>query len=478
MFKLLRYFTITSLIAFIVVAASLGLYYRRSAVDDLVAIGESRNVSLTQAFSNSIWPDYSDFLTAVPSDFDSQELSNAPTIQALRQEILRVMQDTTVVKVKIYNLDGMTLFSTEAAQIGEDKSANAGFLTARNGGVISELTHRDTFSAFESEIEDRDVLASYIPIRSSPDASVEGVFELYTDVTPLLVQIETTQRNVILAVALMMSALYIILFFIIRRADTILREQYQERQVAAENLRLAKESAESANRAKTEFISSVSHELKSPMTAVDGYLSLVSSGRVGDLNERQASFIETARDNLDRMNRLVSDLSDISLIETNHVRLDLKPLDVLETVKETAAVFQNQIDSKQQQLNIEAQKELPLVQADRLRLVQILSNLIGNANKYTPAGGSITIGLAPVQNGKGQAVQFSIKDTGIGISDEEKEQVFQKFFRSANQEAANIPGTGLGLNLTRQLVNLHQGQIWFESELRKGSTFYFNIPAV
>jgi signal transduction histidine kinase len=214
------------------------------------------------------------------------------------------------------------------------------------------------------------------------------------------------------------------------------------------------------------------------MTAVDGYLSLVSSGKVGDLNERQASFIQTARDNLDRMNRLVSDLNDISLIETNHVRLDLKPVDVLETVKDTAAVFQNQIDSKQQQLNIEAQKELPQVQADRLRLVQILSNLIGNASKYTPVGGSITIGLAPVQNGKGQAVQFSIKDTGIGIGDEEKQQVFQKFFRSADQEVANIPGTGLGLNLTRQLVTLHQGQIWFESELREGSTFYFNIPAV
>jgi signal transduction histidine kinase len=158
--------------------------------------------------------------------------------------------------------------------------------------------------------------------------------------------------------------------------------------------------------------------------------------------------------------------------------LDLKPLDVLETVKETAAVFQNQIDSKQQQLNIEAQKELPQVQADRLRLVQILSNLIGNASKYTPAGGSITIRLTPVQNGKEQTVQFSVIDTGIGIGDEEKQKVFQKFFRSADQEAANIPGTGLGLNLTRQLVTLHQGQIWFESELRKGSTFYFNIPAV
>jgi signal transduction histidine kinase len=147
-------------------------------------------------------------------------------------------------------------------------------------------------------------------------------------------------------------------------------------------------------------------------------------------------------------------------------------------VNETAAAIQNQINQKQQDLKIEATAELPQILADRLRLVQILSNLIGNASKYTPVGGSIVVGLAPVQNGRGQVIQFSVNDNGMGIGDNEKEQIFQKFFRSANQETANIPGTGIGLNLTHQLVNLHDGEIWFESELNQGSTFYFTIPAV
>lgn len=478
MFKLLRYFTITSLIAIIVVAAFLGLFYRRSAVNDLITVGESRNVSLAQAFSNEFWTEYASFLSNIPSDFNPETLINDPTFQALTQETLLVMQNTSVVKVKIYNLDGKTIFSTETAQVGDDGSDNLGFLEAKEGGVASELTHRDTFSAFEQEIEDRDVLSSYIPIRSHPEAPIEGVFELYTDVTPLLAQINTTQRNVILGVGLMMSVLFLTLFLIIQRADSILHEQYKERQLAAENLRLAKESAEKANQAKTEFISSVSHELRNPMTAISGYLDLVISGKVGSINEKQSEFLQTSRTNLTRMNQLVSDLSDISLIETNHVRLEFIPLDPLEVVKEAVQVLQTQITNKQQYLILEAEENLPQIQADKLRLVQILTNLISNANKYTPENGLISINLTSVQNGQGPAVLFAIKDTGIGINDQEQKKVFQKFFRSANQEAINIPGTGLGLNLTRQLVNMHHGRIWFESELNKGSTFTFTIPAV
>jgi signal transduction histidine kinase len=476
MFKLLRYFTITSLIAFIIVAILLGLFYRQSAVDDLIIIGESQNISLTQAFSNSIWPDFSSFLTTVPNDINSQNLRDDPMTGTLRQELLGAMRDTTVVKVKIYNLDGLTLFSTEAAQIGEDKSGNVGYLAARDGLVASELTHRDSFSAFEEEVEDRDVLSSYIPIRVSPNAPIEGIFEVYTDVTPLLNQIDNTQRTVVLGVSLMMAFLYLALFLIIHRADGILREQYRERLLAAENLQQAKEVAEQANQAKTEFVSTISHELRSPMTAIAGYLDLVNSGKVGELNQKQAAFIKTAQTNLERMNQLVSDLGDISRIETNHFLLDLQPIDPIEVVNETAVVFESQIIAKQQNLIIEPEANLPHIQADRLRLIQILSNLISNAHKYTPDGGLITMQIEAVVRKNQSVVQFTVKDTGIGIGDEEKARVFEKFFRSADREALRVPGTGLGLNITRHLINLHLGQIWFESQLRQGTTFYFTIP--
>jgi signal transduction histidine kinase len=212
------------------------------------------------------------------------------------------------------------------------------------------------------------------------------------------------------------------------------------------------------------------------MTAIAGYLDLVNSGKVGELNQKQAAFIKTAQTNLERMNQLVSDLGDISRIETNHFLLDLQPIDPIEVVNETAVVFESQIIAKQQNLIIEPEANLPHIQADRLRLIQILSNLISNAHKYTPDGGLITMQIEAVVRKNQSVVQFTVKDTGIGIGDEEKARVFEKFFRSADREALRVPGTGLGLNITRHLINLHLGQIWFESQLRQGTTFYFTIP--
>ena len=204
-FQLLRYFTITSLIAFVLVAVSLVTFYRRLAVKELIEIGESKNAALTQTFSNVIWPEFSNFL-GTTSDLSADDIRAHPETTRLRQAVLEQMQGLSVIKVKIYNLEGTTIFSTQESQIGEDKSENAGFLTALNGGLASELTHRDTFSAFEGEIEDRDVISSYVPIRND-NSAVEGVFEIYEDVTPLLENISIAQRNIAIGVTLILALL-------------------------------------------------------------------------------------------------------------------------------------------------------------------------------------------------------------------------------------------------------------------------------
>ena len=231
-FQLLRYFSVTSLIVFVLVAVSLVTFYRRVAVNDLMDIGESKNVALTQTFSNVIWPEFAPFLSSA-SDLSADDIRAHPETARLRQAVLEQMQGLSVVKVKIYNLEGITVFSTQESQIGEDKSENAGFLTALNGGIANELTHRDTFSAFEGEIEDRDVISSYIPIRHG-GSSVEGVFEIYDDVTPLLKNISTAQRNIAIGVTLILALLYTILFLLIRRADNLIKRQFVE-QLQAEN---------------------------------------------------------------------------------------------------------------------------------------------------------------------------------------------------------------------------------------------------
>ncbi len=229
MFRLLRYFSIASLVSLVITTVILGALYRQIATSHLLDIGESHNIALTQNFANTLWPQFRSFAHAAQS-LDAETLRRDPNIAKIHQGVLEAMRDTHVVKVKIYQLDGRTLFSTEPKQIGEDKSYNAGFLSARQGRPMSETTHRDKFSAFDREIVDRDMLSSYVALRRSVDAPIEGVLEIYTDVTGLLGSIAKKERLATLSVAAVLALLYGILFFIVRHADGIIKRLQYEQQ--------------------------------------------------------------------------------------------------------------------------------------------------------------------------------------------------------------------------------------------------------
>lgn len=240
-------------------------------------------------------------------------------------------------------------------------------------------------------------------------------------------------------------------------------------------------AVQAANLAKSEFVSFVAHELKNPMTSIKGYTELLASGAVGKVTEMQASFLATIRANVERMATLVSDLNDNSKIEAGRLRLDFKATDLVEAVEEVVRSTQRQIEDKKQTLRLALAAGLPKVWADRVRLVQILTNLVSNAHKYTPAEGEILIGAEAGENqwdpqGPPRVVHVWVRDNGIGISLEDQRKIFQKFFRSEDSKAREAPGTGLGLNITRSLVEMQGGRIWFESEFRKGTTFHFTIP--
>lgn len=223
MFRLVRYFSIASLIGFAIVTAILALFFRSTVISDLVALGESKNVALTRSFANALWPQFAPFVAEAGS-FSPEELRQHPEIARLDEAVRAQMAGLSVVKVKVYDLNGLTVYSSEAAQIGEDKSGNAGFQAARRGEAATELTHRDTFSAFEGVVENRDVISSYIPIYG-PNGEVEGVFEIYDDVTPLLQRINRAQLTVIGGVISVLALLYGALLLIVRRADRIIRQQ-------------------------------------------------------------------------------------------------------------------------------------------------------------------------------------------------------------------------------------------------------------
>ncbi len=249
--------------------------------------------------------------------------------------------------------------------------------------------------------------------------------------------------------------------------------------IAIANASLYSELQE-ANIAKSDFISFVSHELKTPMTSIKGYADLLAQGAVGEINEAQEGFLATIRSNVNRMATLVSDLADISRIEAGRLRLDYGPVSIQDVVEEVVRSSERQVETKAQQMIVRVPDALPPVWGDRTRLVQVLTNLVSNAVKYTPDEGTIRV-VADISemNGPeniGPHIQVAVVDSGIGIRPDEQKQIFTKFFRSEDLKAREVPGTGLGLNITKNLVELQGGKIWFETAYRKGSTFYFTIP--
>lgn len=261
---------------------------------------------------------------------------------------------------------------------------------------------------------------------------------------------------------------------------TFLNQLSDSAAIAIANAQLYDE-VQRANLAKSEFVSFVAHELKNPMTSIKGYSELLAAGSVGQINEMQSNFLGTIRSNVERMSALVSDLNDNAKIEAGRLRLEYKPADVKDIVDDVIRSTKRQVDDKRQTIELQLSEKLPLIWADRLRVGQVLTNLVSNAHKYTPEGGNIIVGAESTSNqwdpeGAKQVVHIWVKDNGIGISFEDQAKIFQKFFRSDDSKAREAPGTGLGLNITKSLVEMQGGRIWFDSEFRKGTTFHFTIP--
>jgi signal transduction histidine kinase len=229
-------------------------------------------------------------------------------------------------------------------------------------------------------------------------------------------------------------------------------------------------------------VSLVAHELKNPMTSIKGYTELLVAGAVGTINDAQASFLTTIRNNTERMNTLVSDLNDLSKIEAGSIRLESRALDLEDILNEIFRSTKREIEEKHQTLHVNMPDNLPKVWGDSNRLLQILTNLVSNAHKYTQNEGEISINAKIIENisdpsDNNKFIHISVHDNGVGITEDDQGRIFQKFFRSENQIIRKSSGTGLGLNITRSLVEMQGGQIWFESVFQEGTTFHFTIPA-
>lgn len=269
----------------------------------------------------------------------------------------------------------------------------------------------------------------------------------------------------------------------VRDNTQALEHEIADRKQAEAALKEAKEEAEAANIAKSEFVSLVSHELRAPITAIRLGEELLSTRVSGFLNDDQRKLLEMISANTDRMLSLVSDLTDVSRLETRQFQFKYEAVSLDRVLAMVVANAAAQIEEQGHNLILQLPPDLLPLWCDRDRLSQILMNLLSNAVKYTPPGGEIRVTAKNLQqseaNGEGNpGVCVTVADNGMGISKEEQNMIFEKFFRGDSARAMTARGTGLGLAITKGLIEMQNGRIWFESTPRQGSEFHFTLPAV
>jgi len=259
---------------------------------------------------------------------------------------------------------------------------------------------------------------------------------------------------------------------------------YQE--IADKNKELAR-----LERLKSEFISIVSHELKTPLTSIKNSLDIVSGGKTGDITDSMKKFLDMAKRNVKKLSRIINDLLDMSKIEAGKMDYSFKVISVPSVISDVTQSLSQIALQKDLSLNVETETDLKTVYADPDRIEQVLSNLISNAIKFSPDKGVIRISAkminaddietedcfkAQINQLEGDYVQICVSDQGIGIAKDDLEHVFDKFEQIENSLSREVGGSGLGLSIAKQLISAHKGAIWCDSIINKGSSFYFVLP--
>ncbi|HVO42829.1 MAG TPA: HAMP domain-containing sensor histidine kinase [Aggregatilineales bacterium] len=216
-----------------------------------------------------------------------------------------------------------------------------------------------------------------------------------------------------------------------------------------------------------------SHELLTLLLSIRAFSNLIVKQEIGPLNEKQLQWLQTAYQNADYGVTLVNTMRDIAQIESGSLLLNLEAVSLVNLVRDVSTSFSKAIEAAGQSTVLQVLHDLPTARADQLRLQQVLEYLIDNANRYTPAGGKITIfGFT-----EDRAVHIAVRDTGIGIALEDQEHVFTRYWRSTqNPKFMEHRGMGASLYIAKAIVELHGGRMWFESTPHEGSTFHFTVP--
>ena len=446
-----------------IAAALLSGYLYTTSTEAAIGTAEDFNVALAQALGNSM-RERIGVLKTLP-----EYSSISPPIVDFHADIVEQLRGLNVAKIKIYDLRGMTVFSTEERQIGEDKGDNAGVRRALAGEVASELTFRNRFSHFEGIIEDRNLLSSYVPLRQR-DGRIDSVFEVYQDVTELLGALASRHWTQTATIAGAFAGAYFLLLLIVLWAETQARRHHDE------SIRHAADAAraESANRTKTEFLATMSHELRTPLNAILGFSDMIHGEVLGpNGNPRYREYAGDIHASANHLLDIINDILDMARIEAGRMEITPSTVVLPRFAEWAQTMVRTQAESAKVTLNTRLDPTLVEFVTDERILRQIALNLLTNAIKFTPAGGTVTLALS---GAVADRLAFIVEDTGVGMRPEDIPRALAPFSQLDNTLSRQHRGTGLGLSLANRFVGLLGGQLAISSAPGQGTRVTVTLP--
>ncbi len=430
---------------------------------------------------------------------EKTELSHHNITADVTDNIQKILEHFHLIKLKIFSKSGEIIYSTNPSDIGKINAKSYFHNIVAKGESFSKVVKKNTMSLEDQKMTVH-VVETYVPIMENNNFI--GAFEIYyniTDRTERLGKLLASTTAVLLSLAIVLTGS--IIMVLKNTANNI-----SQREEAEERLKLAKKAAEAANNAKSEFLANMSHELRTPLNHIIGFTELVVDKQFGPLNDAQTEYLNDVLAGGRHLLSLINDILDLSKVEAGKLELEISKVEAKALFEKSLFMVKEKAMKNRLRISLDINDIPETITADERKLKQIIYNLLSNAVKFTPNGGQIRVSARRVvrpaaskyrledphrsqisdndpEKNKNAAnespgcLEVSVSDTGIGIKPEDQVCIFKPFEQIRGPKGLNHQGTGLGLTLTKELVELHGGKIWVESECKeKGCTFTFVIP--
>jgi signal transduction histidine kinase len=458
--------------AVLLLAASALSYFSYSkALDDLASVAERSALSLNRLFANLVWPSYADFAGSAKEMAPDAIIAHPRTLRMMG-DVRELARGTHILKVKLFDRDGLTVFSSELAQIGSNSYTSPGLQAALAGRIDCKLESRDRFEGLDGPVVRPWLVSCYLPIRDDEGGGVAAIMEVYSDATEGYRDVVGHAGVHIAVIFAVLAAAFAVLMLVMRHAE---REIERER-LRAIKLSIAKSEADAANQAKSTFLANMSHELRTPLNAIIGFAEMIGAeyfGKVG--NDRYRTYAVHIAEAGRHLLGIINDVLDFSKIEVGKMRVEFSRTDVASIVEEAVRMIETNARAGGVAAATEPAPGLPAATLDPKKLRQILLNLLSNAVKFTPPGGSVRVSARAGGSG-GKRLLVAVSDTGIGMSESDIAVALRPFGQVENPHSRATGGTGLGLPLAKEFAAMMGGSLVVESAPGRGTTVRVDLP--